>query len=290
LVRYQNGLERPGRTDVVAAWRRARRLSQAGGVVFSPREDALVGDDLAARDAAYMILADILAGGTAVALTTRVGLAGGEQLLALARRFPSLISVRIGIFGGPPDEERRWEDGLPTRADRLELVAALVKTGAHIEVEVGPIIPFVNDNEVAWKALLRAIARAGARTVVPRFLAGSPELVSQVEKEIAPSAGRMVLGWLSRGVEEPWFRASRGSRRGPLSHVPSSDIVRALPLQARQPRLRRLTELAAAANLTVRTCACFDGGRAHVCHALQARPQVVRQLDLQLEFLGAMRA
>lgn len=280
LVRYQQKLDRPGRVDAVGAWKRARRVSQTAGLVFNPREDVFSSPDPSLRAVAFEIVTDLLEMGVNVALTTRAGMTDAAPLVALARRFPHRLSLRVGLFGGPPDEERRWEAGLPSRGERLELIAALATTGAHVEVEVGPIIPFVSDDDIAWKSLFRAIGRAGVHQIVPRFIAGSPELVAQIEHEVAPSAGRMVLGWLGRGQDDPWLQALRGRRSGSAGPVPAADVVRALPLQAREPRLRRFVALANAANLKVRTCPCFDDGRAHVCHHLPTQVQTVEQLDL----------
>jgi hypothetical protein len=262
----------------LAAWQKVKRRHGATSVVLSPREDFMLlphGD--AGRTLALALASDLLAMGVPVAMTTRAGEEGSDDLVTLARRFGALLRVRVGVFGGHPDDERRWEPGLPVRAKRLGLAAALVKAGAAVELEVGPIIPFVNDDPAVWRTILRTARRNGVSSVVPRFVAGNPELAGQITRELGANSARMISGWLAHGPDDPWLAAAH-PRRGRRSAGDGN--VRTLPFHARQPRRMKLAAAANDARLPLRSCSCFEAGRGHVCHDLPAPAPAPSQLDL----------
>lgn len=279
------GRARPARPEssragAWAAWQKVKKRHGATSVILSPREDFMllpIGDE--GRELALGIAADLLAAGVPVAMTTRAGEEGSDDLLALARRSGGLLRVRVGIFGGHPDDERRWEPGLPARGKRLGLAAALVKAGASVELEVGPIIPFVNDDPAIWRTILRTAKRNGVTSVVPRFIAGNPQLAGQITRELGANSARMISGWLAHGPDDPWLAAAH-PRRG--RRAAAEGDVRTLPFHARQPRRMKLSAAAAEARVPLRSCQCFEAGRGHVCHDLPV-PAPVRapsQLDL----------
>lgn len=266
---------RPRVGELRSAWRRIGRLATSGVLVFNPREDIFaphVAADL--REGGLAVLKSFLEAGDVIAVTTRGGLDDAAGLVALAGVHGPKLQVRIGIFGGASEDESRWEPGLPARGERLKLASALVIAGAQVEIEVGPIIPFINDDEKQWRSLFRAIARTGATRVVPRFLGGTPALLDQIERELSAGAARMVGGWLSRGPDDAWARRRPSSRVRPAGpSYTGDDASRTLPLQARQPRLQRLTAAALGLPIGIGTCACFEKGHAHVCF----RPGPARQ-------------
>lgn len=258
---------RPDADTALAGWRRIRRMPGSHRVILNPAEDLLAhphGARTEDRAALLSCLRDLLTEGASVALTTRAGLDEAAALLPLAARWGKALHVRVGLFGATPALEATWERHLPNRTARLALIRALIDAGASVEVELGPIIPFVNDDLKAWIPLCRAIARAGARVIVPRVIAGGPSLIRLIGKEQTRSASMMVKGWLEQG-----------RRQG--SSAPS------LPAPARELRLQRLREASEKTSLQIRTCPCFWKGQAHVCHPLPVQAEGAetgRQLEL----------
>lgn len=235
-----------GVARVDAALARARRLPD--WVHFAPREDPFTTEvAFERRDEALEMMQRVLARGVGIALTTRGTLRDAPGLVALARAWPGRLAVRVGVFSKEAAVEARWEAGLGSVSGRLALAAALHDAGASVALEIGSIIPFVNDDPRALRELLRAAARAGIRQVVPRWAEDSPGLVRQVEREISRSSGRMLAGW---------FNQSGATR---------ADGTRTVPFQARRQRRQVLFDVARELGLTVVECRCVHEGAAAAC-------------------------
>lgn len=245
---------------------RLRRVRLPEWVVFAPHEDAFVESASPERRAEVLAMARrLLTLGIGIALTTRGSHRDGEGLIELARAFPDLMTVRVGIFGADVRNEERWERGLAPWTHRLALARALKEAGAQVEVELGPIIPFVNDDPKRLRDALRAIARAGIRAVAPRWLEDGPGLEPQIEAEVSPSAGRLANGWFQQ----------------PGSNVGSSQR-RIIPMQVRRTRLETIEETARTLGLHVVTCACCDQGASAPCIGAPRGGGGVEQLGLGL--------
>ncbi len=254
-------------TDVLAAWRHAAgdprgssRTRAARRVVapevtrwsLSPRDELFAGGG--AWPHGLALAEAMLRDGAAVALTTRAGLMEAEGLVGLAERFGPSLGVRIGVFGASAEVEARWEPGLRPRSERLALAERLVAAGAEVEIELGPVVPFVSDDGRHWQATLRAAARAGVSRVIPRFLAGDWALVHRLERGLSPAEGRMVMGWLGLG-RGPHAVGAPAERRG-----------YGLSASARETRIARLQASLGPLPLTLSGCGCVIGGsRAQSC-------------------------
>ncbi|MFO0748055.1 MAG: radical SAM protein [Myxococcota bacterium] len=238
-----------GMAELEQSLDRLRRMRLPEWVVFAPHEDVFVESADPKRRAEVLAMARrVLAQGIGLALTTRGALRDAEGLVELARENPDGLTVRVGIFGVDPRLEERWERGLAPWSHRLALAKALKEAGAQVEVELGPIIPFVNDDPKRLRDALRAIARAGIRAVAPRWLEDGPGLEAQIVAEVSPSAGRLANGWFQQ----------------PGSNVGSSQR-RIIPMQVRRTRLETIEEAARGLGLHVLSCACVEQGAATAC-------------------------
>lgn len=236
--------------DLDHSLERLRRVRQPEYVVFAPHEDVFTeAASPERRTEVLAMLRRVLAHGIGVALTTRGSAREAQGLIDLAREHGEMMSVRVGIFAADPRLEERWERGLAPWTLRLGLAKALLELGVQVDVELGPIIPFVNDDPKRLRDALRAIARAGVRTVAVRWLEDGPGLADQIEHEVAPSAGRLVNGWF----QQPG--ASVGSTQR-----------RIIPMQVRRTRMATIEEAASALGLHLVTCACVGQGAAVACH------------------------
>lgn len=244
--------------DAVSAVDGARR--RPPWIWFAANGDPFTSEaGAASRDDAARAVAAILGRDVDVAVVTRGGLADNAALVDVARRAGPRLSVRVGVFAADRALTAAWEPGLAPTAERLALAHALDAAGADVAVEIGPLIPFVNAERPALEATMRAIGRAGMRTVVPRWIAERRGVADAVDRGVRRGAGRLLSGW---------FR-----QRG--ADVPGGG--RSIPRSARSPREADLHRLGRTFGITVSTCACFELGRPSVC---VARPRAVEQLAL----------
>lgn len=241
---------------------RARRLKLPSWIVFAPHEDGFAASADPQRRAELVAMMNRLVdAGIGLSLTTRGDLRDAEGLLALARRRPEALAVRIGLFSPESSLEARWERGLAPGARRLALGRALKELGVRVEVELGPIVPFANDDARQLKDAVRAVARAGLDAIAPRWIEDAPGLERQIEQEVSPSTARLVTGWF----RQPGSNAGQALRR-------------ILPLQVRKSRLEHLHDAASQARIKLVTCACSDQGACVAC--LDGKDLVAPQLDL----------
>lgn len=92
--------------------------------------------------------------------------------LALLQRINerSLAVVMTTLLTADPHMAERLEGKAPPPAMRLEMLAELKRAGIPVGVALLPIMPYVNDNDAALRALLRACAEAGVDFVVWDYL------------------------------------------------------------------------------------------------------------------------
>ncbi|TNF29101.1 MAG: hypothetical protein EP329_16530 [Deltaproteobacteria bacterium] len=242
---------------------RLRRLPD--WVWFSPGEDAFAATaDPARRTEVLAMMSHLLGRGVDLSLTTRGGLREGRELVALAKAAPGRLAVRVGVFAREPEIEARWEDGLAPSAYRIALAGALADAGAAVTLELGPIIPFVNDSERSFEQLIRAAARVHVKHVAPRWIEDAPGLLQQVERQVGRSGARMLSGWF----RQPGAQDDRGGRRG-------------INLAARSHRRQLIHDAARAHGVAVAECRCVHHGAATACPVAPSR--IARpQLDLKL--------
>lgn len=263
IARIQDLPSLTSEADLEIAIERARRVRLPPWVVVGPHEDAFAGTGRPERrEVIVAMMRRLVREGIGVALTTRSDLQDGEGLVRLAREVGPALAVRVGVFSLEPKLEARWERGLAPTPRRLALARALAEAGARVEVELGPIIPFANDDDKPLRELVKAIARAGIRTVAPRWIEDAPGLDKQIETEVSPSTARLVTGWF----------------RQPGSSVGSA-TRRIIPLQARKTRLAHIEDQARALRLEVASCGCLAGGACVACHEGPI-VNVAPQLDL----------
>lgn len=249
--------------DLEIAIERARRVRLPPWVVMAPHEDAFAATGTPRRrEVIIQMMRRLVREGVGVALTTRSDLQDGEGLVRLAREVGDALTVRVGVFALEPRLEAKWEVGLTPSVKRLALARALKEAGARVELELGPIVPFANDDDKLLKDMVRAAARYGIDAIAPRWIEDAPGLDQQIEAEVSPSTARLVTGWF----------------RQPGSSVGSA-TRRIIPLQVRKARLVPIEDAARATHVKVRACACLSAGACVAC--LEGRAiEAEAQLDL----------
>ena len=116
-------------------------------------------------------------------------------LQAAARDVDVSLSMSIGFT-----DEALWrsvEAGTPSPARRLEAVRALADAGLGCSVLMAPILPYLTDSPEQLRAAVSAIAKAGARSVMPIVL------------HLRPGAREWYASWLKATHPElvPRYRA-----------------------------------------------------------------------------------
>ncbi len=240
----------------------ARRRRLPDFVHLLPSADAFAPGAADLAPAALEACQALLARDIGVVLSTRGGLAQAQPLVTLARRFPGLLRVHVGVFSPDARHQAMWERGAAPLADRVALAGALQRAGAQVVMAIGPIIPFVNDAPEALERLVRMARHAGVTAVQPHFVQDAPGLVAQVEREVARSQARMLEGWFAM----PGARIAPGVRR-------IADRVVERPLEA-------LRQSAQRAGVQVQVCACQHSAGADVCLRGPVRAAAPAQLGL----------
>lgn len=249
--------------DLEIALDRSRRVRMPEWIVFGAHEDVFAATGTRARrEVVLAMMRRLIREGIGVAITTRGDLVDGEGLVRLAREVGDALTVRVGVFALDPKLEERWEKGLAPSVRRLALARALMEAGARVEVELGPIVPFANDDDKHLKDMVRTIARFGLKTIVVRWIEDAPGLDKQIEAEVSPSTARLVTGWF----------------RQPGSSVGSA-TRRIIPAQVRSARLVHIEAAARAALVNIKTCSCLTAGASVTC--LEARA-IARTPQLEL--------
>lgn len=224
-----------------------RRGGRPAWVWFSPASDPFTPTaPQALRETSLEALSHLLRRGIGATLVTRGGHPEADGLLTLARRFPGLLRVEIGVFSGDAATRERWELGTAPIGSRYALAGALRRAGAEVVGRIGPIIPFVNDREADLRKLVRPFVAQGVHTVVPDFIVDGPGLVAQVEREVSRSTARVLQGW---------FGHEAAPRTGP----------RRLADGVRASRYERLVAVAAPLGIEVLACECTAAGSEASC-------------------------
>lgn len=81
-------------------------------------------------------------------------------LTTAATRVPVQLSVSLALLD--PELQRSLEPGAPKPEARLELVRAIAAAGFDCHVMVAPVVPYLTDDAASLRALIAAIAEAGA--------------------------------------------------------------------------------------------------------------------------------
>lgn len=249
--------------ELEIAIERARRVRLPEWVVVAPHEDPFAATSNRDRRAVVLaMMRRLVREGIGVAITTRSDLQDADGLVRLARDVGPALTARIGVFALEAKLEEKWEKGLAPTPRRLALARTLIEAGARVELELGPIIPFANDDDRHLKDLVRNAARYGITTLAPRWIEDAPGLDKQIEVEVSPSTARLVTGWF----------------RQPGSSVGSA-TRRIIPLQVRKTRLVHIEAAARAAGIRVATCSCLSAG---ACVACLEGSSVVSETQLDL--------
>jgi DNA repair photolyase len=124
--------------------------------------------------------------------------------LDLLRQAAEVTSVSLSMSIGFVDEAlwRSVEPGTPSPHRRLDVVRQLSDAGFGVSVLMAPILPGLTDDDESIDATVRAIAGAGAVSIVPLSL------------HLRPGAKEWYAAWLAREHPEllPRYRELYGKR------------------------------------------------------------------------------
>ena len=175
---------RPGRTAWRALVERGEPL--AIGTATDPYQPA------ERRFRVTRAVLGVLAGleGLRVGLITKSALVtrDADLLATIARR--SRLAVHVSLITTDRDLARRIEPRAPTPAARLAAVRRLREAGVDVGVNCMPVLPGITDRPAALRALVAAVADAGATHLNACAL------------RLRPAARRRYLPWLAEAFPE----------------------------------------------------------------------------------------
>jgi hypothetical protein len=135
--------------------------------------------------------------------------------------------------------------------ERLQNIDRLKALGIDVEVRIDPIIPFYTDDEVAIKALYKALAARDIRTVSLSYLHLRPTILEQLQQELPSTEFTMILSCFE---SQPWTVVGSATRSKLIPH----------PL--REKGYRRFMGLSKRFGITPLICSCKDPDMpAHRC-------------------------
>ncbi len=197
-----------------------RRRRHPAWVMLGPWSDAFVPGAEDLRGPALELAESLLQRGIGVTIRTRGELAGSGGLTTLARRHGDLLRVEVGFFSGGRGLNETWERGAGGIHGRAGLVKALQDAGADTGVRIGPLIPFINDEEWMLRDVVKLARQARATEITPHWIEDGPGLIRQVEREVSRSRARVLDGWFRLGHQRHGERAVPVARRlGAIAHL-----------------------------------------------------------------------
>lgn len=242
---------------------RHRHRRNLSWVKVNPDADAFVPEARDLRDATFAAIQVLLARGIGVHLATRGGLGDAEGLVTLARRYPGQVAVDVGVFAMDRKLSEAWERGCAPVGARLDLASALAAVGGDVTVVLGPIVPFVNDEQETLRRVVRSVAQRGLRRIRPSWPANGPGLTEQVAREVSRSTAKLLQGhFRMRGAAH---------RAGTRAAVPDS---------VRRPTVEALRELCAKVGVQLVVCQCVLADGPDSCLGRLGDVPTRAQLDL----------
>lgn len=197
-----------------------RRRKAPAWVMLGPWSDAFVPGAEQLRGPALELAEALLQRGIGVVLRTRGDLAASGGLTTLARRHGDLLRVEVSFFSGGHGLNDIWEGGVGGLHGRVGLVKALQDAGADTGVRIGPLIPFINDEEWMLRDVVKLARQARASEITPYWVADGPGLIAQVEREVSRSRARVLDGWFRLGEQRHGERSVPVARRlGAIAHL-----------------------------------------------------------------------
>ena len=191
---------------------------------------------------------------TPVAIVTKSALVrrDAELLARIEQRAGARVFVSIPF--ADEDQARALEPGVPTPKMRLETVRVLAEAGVPVGVSIAPIIPGLNESQIA--PIAEAAAAAGARFAFPTLL--------RLPAEVAPVFEQRLRAALP-GYADKVLSAVRDVRGGKLNE--SRFGQRMGGVGPRWELIRQMFELACRRNGL--DCSA-EGGRTPAASSIQA--------------------
>ncbi len=215
---------------------------------FAPGERGL--------DVVHDAMALLLRRGVQLLVETRAAVP--PRFLELFARHPEMVKVQLGLSTVDDRARALMEPRGATVADRLASLAALVGRGVATEIDLGPLVPELDDGDAALGALCAAVVRTGVRSGTVSFL----EVTGRTRARLEPLA----LG--------AWSFADMAARLYPGA-AGDGGAVRAAG-EHRERRFRSLAAIASEHGLRLALCRCNNPDRALPApdHGLLRRPSI----------------
>lgn len=144
----------------------------------------------------------------------RVLLATKSKLILRDLDLISSMNVAVSITITTLDESlaRRLEPHAPRPDERLETVYQLSRVNIPVSVRIDPIIPFLNDDPMAIKTLVREVVSRGAKHVVASVYKAKPDSMRRLIEDVDIDRSRF-RGLYSSGFYINGYRYAHSNYR-----------------------------------------------------------------------------
>ncbi len=152
--------------------------------------------------------------------------------IELLRRIRTAVAITITTLDS--NLARKLEPNAPSPNDRLRAIELLAREGIPVAVRVDPVIPYINDDPVELRELIRDIVSAGAKHVVTSTFKAKPDSFKRLIQVFPELESKLRRLYYDEGVFLHGYKYLRADLRKSM--------------------LRRVVELCKEFNITYAVC------------------------------------
>ena len=205
-------------------------------------------------DDMHAIMAALLEAGSALLISTKGTIP--DRFIELFASRPGKVLVQVGITTLDDGARRVIEPRAASVGQRLDNLTRLHEAGVGAEARMDPLVPGLTDTDASFKALLPALAGAGARQAVASFLF----LRWGINFPDNLEGGG---GWSARAMRRLYTHKVTDYCGGGTIWLPEAEY--------RHERFEALEALAGGEGIAIRVCRCknSDLPEAQCCHPVE---------------------
>ncbi len=218
----------------------SRKRKTPGFVYFSPSCDAFQ-PVKQVLDTTYSLMALLLRKGIGVSFLTKGHIP--DRFITLFKSHSNNVQAHIGITTLNRQLQKLIEPCAATPEARLKNISALTSIGILPEIKIDPLIPGLTDSIDNLDSLLKVLAKSGIKSVGLNYLFLRPIIFKNIREDLGHTkALKKISQAFCDNVD--------------LKLLASNSRVKALNLNFRQKRYKRISSLAKQYGIKTYVCGC----------------------------------